>query len=69
MTMGAVVVNFNARREKIFRMLERYTEELVFVLFFTISGMQLDFAVLSKNFLLIVALSSSFARSARRSAL
>ncbi len=56
MTMGAVVANFNARRGKIFRMLQRYTEELVFVLFFTLSGMQLDVTVLSKNVLLIGAL-------------
>jgi Kef-type K+ transport system membrane component KefB len=56
MTMGAVVVNYNARRQKIFRMLERYTEELIFVLFFTLSGMQLDFSVLSRNLPLILAL-------------
>lgn len=46
MVMGCVVVNFNPCQEKIFRMLERYTEELIFVIFFTISGMQLDFAAL-----------------------
>jgi Kef-type K+ transport system membrane component KefB len=45
MTAGAVVVNFNSKKEKIFRMLERYTEELIFVFFFTMSGMQLDFTV------------------------
>ncbi|MFA5423004.1 MAG: cation:proton antiporter [Phycisphaerae bacterium] len=45
MTMGAVVVNFNSRKEKIFRMLERYTDELIFVFFFALSGMHLDFAV------------------------
>lgn len=56
MTMGVVVVNFNTRRDKIFRMLERYTEELIFVLFFTLSGMQLGFSALSNNFLLIVVL-------------
>lgn len=48
MTMGAVVVNFNSKREKIFKMLSRYTEELVFVIFFTLSGMQLNFSVFSK---------------------
>ncbi|MBC8436369.1 MAG: cation:proton antiporter, partial [Candidatus Omnitrophica bacterium] len=46
MTMGIVVVNFNVKRDKIFRVLERYTEELIFVLFFTLSGMHLNFAVL-----------------------
>lgn len=45
MTAGAVVVNFNPTKEKIFRMLERYTEELIFVFFFTLSGMQLDFTL------------------------
>jgi Kef-type K+ transport system membrane component KefB len=56
MTVGAIVVNFNARRQKIFRMLERYTEELIFVLFFTLSGMQLDFSALANNFLLVLFL-------------
>jgi len=54
MTMGAVVVNFNPLREKIFKILERYTEELIFVLFFTLSGMHLNFSVLPTSFLLIV---------------
>jgi Kef-type K+ transport system membrane component KefB len=46
MTMGCVVVNFNRNQEEIFAILERYTEELVFVLFFTLSGMRLDIALL-----------------------
>lgn len=46
MTMGVIVINFNPNAEKIFSMLERYTEELVFVVFFTISGMKLDFSSL-----------------------
>ena len=46
MSMGVVVVNFNPNQERIFGMLERYTEELVFVLFFTLSGMQLNFEAL-----------------------
>ena len=45
MAMGIVVVNLNPLRDKVFRILERYTEELVFVLFFTLSGMHLDFSV------------------------
>ncbi len=53
MTMGLVVVNYNALSEKIFKVLERYTEELVFVLFFTLSGMNLDFSVLVRNLLLV----------------
>jgi Kef-type K+ transport system membrane component KefB len=55
MTAGVVVVNFNPTRDMIFTMLERYTEELVFVLFFTLSGMQLDFSTLV-NSLFFIAL-------------
>lgn len=54
MTMGIIVVNFNPKRERIFKMLERYTEELIFVLFFTISGMHLKFSVLLTSYVLIV---------------
>jgi len=54
MVMGIVVVNFNPHRDKVFAILERYTEELIFVLFFTISGMQLDFGVLAKSFILVL---------------
>jgi Kef-type K+ transport system membrane component KefB len=54
MTMGIIVVNYNEQREKAFRILERYTEELIFVLFFTISAMHLDFSVLLANYLLIL---------------
>lgn len=54
MTMGVIVVNFNIKREKIFEILERYTEELIFVLFFTISAMHLNFSVLASNYLFIL---------------
>ncbi|MFC1644039.1 cation:proton antiporter [Candidatus Omnitrophota bacterium] len=43
MIMGIVVANFNRNPKKIFNMLERYSEELIFLLFFTLSGMHLDF--------------------------
>lgn len=52
--MGMAVGNYNDASEKIFAMLERYTEELIFVLFFTISGLHLDFGVVAANVLLIV---------------
>jgi len=52
--MGVVVVNFNYLHAKIFTMLERYTEELIFVLFFTISGMHLDFHVIASHWVLIL---------------
>ncbi|MDD5458669.1 MAG: cation:proton antiporter [Phycisphaerae bacterium] len=54
MAMGAIVVNFNHRREKIFRVLERYTDELIFVLFFTLSGMHLNFSVLVKYLPIVI---------------
>ena len=47
MIMGGMVVNYNPQHNKIFKMLERYTEELIFVLFFTLSGMHLNFSTLS----------------------
>ncbi|PIQ90020.1 MAG: sodium:proton exchanger, partial [Candidatus Omnitrophica bacterium CG11_big_fil_rev_8_21_14_0_20_42_13] len=54
MTMGIVVVNFNDNSSRIFAMLERYTEELVFVLFFTLSGMHLNFRVLMGSLALVL---------------
>jgi len=54
MTMGIIVVNFNSKRDKIFKILERYTEELIFVLFFTLSGMHLDFSILSTSYILVL---------------
>jgi len=54
MTMGIIVVNFNPKSEKIFNILERYTEELIFVLFFTISSMHLDLSVIASNWLFIL---------------
>ncbi len=49
MTLGAIVVNFNEKREKIFQLMERYIDEIIFVLFFTLSGMHLDFSILLKS--------------------
>ncbi len=53
MTMGVMVTNFNILNKKIFKILERYTEELIFVVFFTLSGMHLEFSVLGKYYPLI----------------
>lgn len=53
MAMGATVVNLSERRKKVFALLERYTEELIFVLFFTISGMHLNLSILRSNALLV----------------
>jgi Kef-type K+ transport system membrane component KefB len=54
MTMGTIVVNFNPKREQIFQILERYTEQLIFILFFTLSGMHLNFSVLSTYLVLMI---------------
>jgi Kef-type K+ transport system membrane component KefB len=54
MVMGIIVVNFNPKHEKIFKVLERYTEELIFLVFFTVSGMQLDFSVLPTALIMII---------------
>ena len=54
MMMGVIVVNYSVKRERIFKILERYTEELIFVLFFTISAMHLDFSVIMSNYIFIL---------------
>jgi Kef-type K+ transport system membrane component KefB len=54
MVMGIYVTNFNPKRNMIFKILERYTEELIFVLFFTLSGMQLNFSVLLSYAVLVI---------------
>jgi len=54
MSMGMVIVNFGSSRDRIFRLLEEYFEPLIFVLFFTISGMLLDIPVLIKYFPLVL---------------
>lgn len=55
MSVGITVVNFGHERDRIFRLIETYAEPLVFVLFFTISGMHLDFQILLR-FLPVVLL-------------
>lgn len=54
MIMGIYVANFNPKRNIIFKILERYTEELIFVLFFTLSSMQLNFSVLFTYIILVI---------------
>lgn len=54
MVMGAIIVNFSKLSSVAFQLLERYTDELVFVLFFTLSAMHLDFSSLRGVFLLII---------------
>jgi len=52
--LGAVVVNFNPLSEEIFKLIERYTDELIFVIFFTLSGMQLSLSSITGSYLLIL---------------
>ena len=54
MAMGIMVVNFNPIHDKIFKVLERYTEELIFLMFFVVSGMQLNFAVIPTASIMII---------------
>ena len=55
MSMGIMIINFNPRGEAIFQIMERYTEELIFVIFFTLSGMYLNFSVLGDYWMLVLA--------------
>ncbi|MGB4110733.1 MAG: cation:proton antiporter, partial [Desulfomonilia bacterium] len=45
LTMGVIVGNYHLVQEKIIGMIERYIEELIFVLFFTLRGMYLNFSI------------------------
>lgn len=54
MTLGAMITNFNPLSDSIFKLIERYTDELIFVVFFTLSGMHLQLSAVSGSFLLIV---------------
>jgi len=54
MALGAVVANLNPVAEEIFKLIERYTDELIFVIFFTLSGLHLQLASITGSFMLIV---------------
>lgn len=51
--LGAVVVNSNPMADKILRLIERYTDELIFVIFFALSGLHLQLASISGSVALI----------------
>jgi len=53
MTMGMVVVNKCKEQKIIFRILERYTEELIFLFFFLLSGLYLDISTVQSATALI----------------
>lgn len=54
MSMGVLVTNYNPLRKKIFGLLERYLEELVIVLFFTLACMHLNLDAAQSAVMLIV---------------
>ncbi|MDP8299820.1 MAG: cation:proton antiporter [Candidatus Tantalella remota] len=54
MIMGIVVANYNPQPKKVFSMLERYSEELIFLIFFVLSGLHLDFGMPPIVFVLIL---------------
>ncbi len=53
LSMGVIVVNYNKNQQNIFGVVERYTEELIFVIFFTLSGLHLQLSALSGSLILI----------------
>ena len=53
MTLGAIVVNMNPLATNIFKLIERYTDELIFVIFFSLSGLHLQLSSLTGSFMII----------------
>jgi len=53
MALGAVVANWNPIAGKIFKLIERYTDELIFVIFFTLSGLHLQLSSIAGSATLI----------------
>ena len=54
MAVGITVVNLRRTRPRVFQLIERHVEPLVFLLFFTLSGMYLNFSVLLKYLPLVL---------------
>ncbi len=54
MVMGVVVVNKCKQHDLIFSILRRYTEELIFLFFFLLSGLHLDISAIPKALILIL---------------
>lgn len=53
MTLGFVIVNRSTQHIKIFKVVERYTEELIFLIFFLLSGLHLDISTIPQSIFLI----------------
>jgi Kef-type K+ transport system membrane component KefB len=54
MTMGIVVVNKSVHQKRIFKIIERYTEDLIFLFFFLLSGLHLDIMSIPQATVLIL---------------
>lgn len=52
--LGTVVKNWNSLSGQIFKIIERYTDELIFVIFFTMSGLHLQLSSINGSYLLII---------------
>jgi len=52
--LGMVIANFSPVHEKVFQLIDRYTDELIFVIFFTLSGMNLQIASITGSYVMIV---------------
>ena len=46
MALGAFIVNFNSQNELLFKIIQRYTEELILLFFFILSGLHLDISAI-----------------------
>lgn len=53
MALGAVVANWNPIADEVFKLIERYTDELIFVIFFTLSGLHLQLSSITGSVTLI----------------
>ncbi len=53
MTLGIMVTNFNPHSDKIFKLIERYTDELIFVIFFSLSGLHLQLSSITGSAVII----------------
>lgn len=56
MAMGVVMVNRSDQHKTVFKIVERYTEDLIFLLFFLLSGLHLNIATLTQASYLITLL-------------
>ncbi|MBI9065225.1 MAG: cation:proton antiporter, partial [Marinilabiliaceae bacterium] len=54
MTMGIIIVNRSKYHHHIFRIIERYTEELIFLFFFILSGLHLNITTIPQALPLIL---------------